>query len=57
MLLRFARNDCAPIGFCSWRVLPSKHLASKAAVVSTVIARCEEVVELFRCVAPKQSAV
>jgi hypothetical protein len=45
------------LGFCRWQVLPSKQLASMTAVVSTVIARCAEVVELYRCVAPKQSVV
>jgi hypothetical protein len=52
------RNDGATIGGLGLAVvLPSKRLVSKAAVVNTVIARCAEVVELYRCVAPKQSAV
>jgi hypothetical protein len=38
-------------------VLPWKQFACMAELVSTVIARCAEVVELYRCVAPKQSAV
>ena len=51
------RNDCASIFVLSLPLLPSEQLAAMTSLVSTVIARCEEVVELHRCVAPKQSAV
>ncbi len=51
------RNDCASIGVLWLALLPSKQFNCMAELVRTVIARCAEVVELYRCVAPKQSAV